>query len=82
MLLDEAIEEFFLARMPKKHSPHTLAAYRRDLDTIAAELAAVLGQLLVMNSEYDLEVDPDRLCHRGWVQATSRVREVRRDASS
>ncbi len=38
----ELIDEFFLARMPRKHSAHTLAAYRRDLDTIVAELAAVL----------------------------------------
>jgi site-specific recombinase XerD len=42
-LLHELIEEFFLARMPKKHSPHTLAAYRRDLDAISAQLVTVLG---------------------------------------
>ena len=41
--LNELIDEFFLARMPKKHSPHTLAAYRRDFDTISAQLVAVLG---------------------------------------
>jgi site-specific recombinase XerD len=41
-LLHELIEEFFLARMPKKHSPHTLAAYRRDLDAISAQLVTVL----------------------------------------
>ncbi len=40
--LDDVIEEFFLARMPKKHSEHTLAAYRRDLDAIAAEVSVVL----------------------------------------
>ena len=28
-----------------------------------AGLAAVFGQLLVMNREHDLEVDQDRLCH-------------------
>ncbi|MCP3987917.1 MAG: tyrosine-type recombinase/integrase [Actinomycetia bacterium] len=28
--------------MPKKHSPHTLAAYRRDFDAIQAELMVVL----------------------------------------
>ncbi len=42
--LDEVIDEFFLARLPKKHSEHTLAAYRRDLDTIAKALAEVLGK--------------------------------------
>jgi site-specific recombinase XerD len=41
--LDDLIDEFFLARMPKKHSPHTLAAYRRDLDAIRATLADVLA---------------------------------------
>jgi site-specific recombinase XerD len=29
--------------MPKKHSEHTLAAYRRDFDAISAELARVLA---------------------------------------
>ena len=41
--LDDLIDEFFLARMPKKHSAHTLAAYRRDLDAIRGTLADVLG---------------------------------------
>ena len=41
--LDELIDEFFLARMPKKHSPNTLAAYRRDFDAIRATLSDVLG---------------------------------------
>lgn len=36
------IEEFFLARMPKKHSAHTLAAYRRDFDAILTRLGEVL----------------------------------------
>lgn len=41
--LDAAIEEFFLARMPRKHSPHTLEAYRRDLDAITVHLVELLG---------------------------------------
>lgn len=41
--LDWAIDEFFLARMPRKYSEHTLAAYRRDLGAIRSELAMVLG---------------------------------------
>ncbi|MEM8922930.1 MAG: tyrosine-type recombinase/integrase [Actinomycetota bacterium] len=40
--LTDLIEEFFLARMPRKHSEHTLAAYRRDLDAIVDRLSAVL----------------------------------------
>ncbi len=39
-LLD-AIDEFFLARRPRKHSEHTLDAYRRDFDSIVAALADV-----------------------------------------
>jgi site-specific recombinase XerD len=42
--LVEVIDEFFLARMPKKHSPHTLAAYRRDLDAIIEQLTVVTGE--------------------------------------
>ena len=33
-----------------------------------AGLTAVLGQLLVMNGERDLEFDPERRCHRGRVR--------------
>ena len=39
----DLIEEFFLARRPKKHSEHTLAAYRRDLSSVLAQAADVLG---------------------------------------
>lgn len=39
--LNEVIDEFFLARMPRKHSDHTLAAYRRDFDAISDALAKV-----------------------------------------
>ncbi len=39
-----SIEEFFLARMPRKHSPHTLSAYRRDFDSVIVQLAIVTGR--------------------------------------
>ena len=42
--LVEAIEEFFLARQPRKHSKHTLAAYRRDFDSIIDALCDVTGR--------------------------------------
>jgi site-specific recombinase XerC len=51
--LREAIDEFFLARMPRKHSEHTLAAYRRDLDAISAELTRVLA----MAPEQEITLD-------------------------
>lgn len=38
----EMIEEFFLARRPKKHSEHTLAAYQRDLNAVLTGLSEVL----------------------------------------
>ncbi len=41
--LQGVIDEFFIARRPRKHSPHTLAAYRRDLDAIAAHLSERAG---------------------------------------
>lgn len=37
------VEEFFLARRPKKHSAHTLEAYRRDFDRILGHLSEVTG---------------------------------------
>ncbi len=40
--LPQLIDEFFLARKPKKHSEHTLAAYRRDFDVIVAALQDTL----------------------------------------
>lgn len=33
------IEEFLIARATRKPSPHTLAAYRRDLHAVAALVA-------------------------------------------
>ncbi len=43
-VLPALIDEFFLARRPKKHSEHTLAAYRRDFDVILRALEEVLDQ--------------------------------------
>jgi integrase/recombinase XerD len=54
--LTEAIEEFFLARMPRKHSAHTLAAYRRDFDCIVEQLCSVLGCSVAELGLADLEV--------------------------
>lgn len=42
MPLSSAIDEFFLARRPKKHSEHTLDAYRRDFQTIASQLEDII----------------------------------------
>jgi len=38
------MDEFFLARMPRKHSKHTLDAYRRDLAAVAGQLELVTGK--------------------------------------
>jgi site-specific recombinase XerD len=37
------IDRFFAARRPLKDSPHTTAAYRRDLSAITSALAAIVG---------------------------------------
>lgn len=54
--LPELIDEFFLARMPRKHSEHTLAAYRRDLDAIGEQLEAVVGRPLADITAEELQV--------------------------
>lgn len=43
MDFDAAVELFFQSRAPRKDSPHTQAAYRRDLSSIATIVAAHLG---------------------------------------
>ncbi|EWC61976.1 phage integrase family protein [Actinokineospora spheciospongiae] len=43
MELSEAQEAFFVARRSRKDSPHTTAAYRRDLAGVTAHLAQALG---------------------------------------
>lgn len=54
--LTELIDEFFLARMPRKHSEHTLAAYRRDLDAVGLELARVLDRPTTEITAEELDV--------------------------
>ncbi|MEM9134389.1 MAG: tyrosine-type recombinase/integrase [Actinomycetota bacterium] len=54
--LHELIDEFFLARMPRKHSEHTLAAYRRDLDAICEQLEAVVGRPVADITAEELQV--------------------------
>ena len=48
----EAIDEFFLARMPRKHSKHTLDAYRRDFNSILTQL-----ELLTDSTRADLTIE-------------------------
>ncbi|WP_424186529.1 tyrosine-type recombinase/integrase [Actinokineospora sp. G85] len=43
MKVSEARDAFFVARRSRKDSPHTTAAYRRDLAGVGAEVARVLG---------------------------------------
>ncbi len=54
--LPRLIDEFFLARRPKKHSPHTLAAYRRDFDSIVGHLSVVLDKAADQITVADLEI--------------------------
>ncbi len=59
----ELIDEFFLARQPKKHSEHTLAAYQRDLTSVLGHLAEVLGKPAAEVRIGDLDV---RTLRRGF----------------
>lgn len=59
----ELIDEFFLARRPKKHSEHTLAAYQRDLASVLGHLAEVLGKPATEVRIGDLDV---RTLRRGF----------------
>jgi integrase/recombinase XerC len=43
MLISEACEAFFAARRPRKDSPHTTVAYRRDLAGVVALVAVEVG---------------------------------------
>lgn len=52
----EAIEEFFLARAPRKHSAHTLDAYRRDFANILDRLSETLEKPNAEISIDDLDV--------------------------
>ena len=54
--LPQLIDEFFLARRPKKHSEHTLAAYRRDLDVIMVGLEETLQRPASSMLPTDLDV--------------------------
>lgn len=63
--LTEAIDDFFLARMPRKHSRHTLDAYRRDLAAIIAELESVTGSSADQFVVSDLDVKTLRRAFAG-----------------
>ncbi len=52
----ELIDEFFLARRPKKHSEHTLVAYQRDLTSVLAHAAEVLDKPVAEVLIGDLDV--------------------------
>ncbi len=63
--LSEAIDDFFLARMPRKHSRHTLDAYRRDFDAIVTALEGVTGKPDVDLLVSDLDVKTLRRAFAG-----------------
>ncbi len=63
--LNEAIDDFFLARMPRKHSRHTLDAYRRDLAAIVTQLEATTQKPVDQLSVADLDVKTLRRAFAG-----------------
>nr|WP_042179353.1 tyrosine-type recombinase/integrase [Kibdelosporangium sp. MJ126-NF4] len=56
VLLLDALDAFFLARRPRKDSPHTTAAYRRDLHGVTTLLADATGRPVEQLSLRDLTV--------------------------
>lgn len=48
MWVADAVEAFFVARAPRKDSPHTTAAYRRDLAAVSGLLEVAAGRRLVV----------------------------------
>lgn len=57
MRVTEVIERFFTARRPRKESPHTIAAYRRDLQTITERAALERGVEVGVLELADLDRD-------------------------
>jgi site-specific recombinase XerD len=57
MLVMDAQRAFFAARRPRKDSPHTTAAYRRDLAGLTTLLADELGQQAEFLSVADITVN-------------------------
>ncbi len=63
--LDEAIDDFFLARMPRKHSRHTLDAYRRDFAAIIRQLEGLTSKSADGLAVSDLDVKTLRRAFAG-----------------
>lgn len=68
----EAVEAFFVSRAPRKDSPHTVAAYRRDLSGVAAHVATALGTAVADIDCADLSVPVMRSAFAGF--AASRAK--------
>jgi integrase/recombinase XerC len=72
-LLNGTIADFFVARTPRKDSPHTTVAYRRDLAAVRALCAAHLG---VVEDELRLErltVPVLRVAFAGYAESRAKT---------
>lgn len=52
----EVVEEFFLARKPRKHSANTIEAYRRDINSVIDALSEVTGRDAEQQTVADLDI--------------------------
>jgi integrase/recombinase XerD len=73
-----AIDAYFVARQPRKDSPHTLAAYRRDMELVCALLPSITGIPIADLTVDDLTLPVMRAafaaCSEGRAKTTIRRR--------
>jgi site-specific recombinase XerD len=79
-LVIDAIDSWFLARAPRKDSPHTRAAYQRDLAAICQAAATHLGRAVDELRVDDLTLRVLRNAFAGW--STGRAAATVRRAHS
>ena len=66
------MEAFFVSRAPKKDSPHTVAAYRRDLDAVGRHAAEVVGIGVEQLQCIDLEAKVLRVAFARFAQSRAK----------
>jgi len=68
----DAVAGFFVSRAPRKDSPHTVAAYRRDLEGVAREVAIAVGVEVSGLRCDDLTVGPMRVGFAAFSQSRAK----------
>lgn len=68
----DAVEAFFVSRAPRKDSPHTVAAYRRDLEAVAREAALAVGVEVTSLRCADLPAEVLRVAFASFAQSRAK----------